>query len=312
MKNDTTIVIDKDRLEVMITRRFEAPRMMLWAAMTDPVLIPCWWGPRELTTTVEKLDLKPDGEWRFIQKDASGKEFGFHGVTKSIVPLERIVQTFNFEGIPPGHEVVQTMMLKDGDGDTTELTQIAQYKTLDDLEGMIQSGMESGMRESMDRLAELTNPKKELTLVRVFDAPRELVWKAWTDPKLMAEWWGPTGFSNPLCEVDARPGGAIRIEMKPPGGPSSPMGGIFKEVVPPERLVFTATAFFDEKGENPGLENLNTITFEEAGKGKTKVTLKVTVLKFMPAFKAPLSGMEMGWRQSFEKLAVLVTSRREG
>ena len=85
---------------------------------------------------------------------------------------------------------------------------------------------------------------KELTLTRVFDAPRERVWDAWTDPKLLAQWWGPQGFTSPVCEVDARPGGALLIHMSGMGM-LAPMTGIFKEVVKPERLVFTNNAFFE-------------------------------------------------------------------
>src|SRR4051794_38475868 len=87
-----------------------------------------------------------------------------------------------------------------------------------------------------------------LTLTRVFDAPRDLVWKAWTDPKQMAKWWGPHMFTNPVCEMDVKQGGAIRIHMQGPEGPAMPMGGTFLEVVPPEKLVFSTNAFPDEKG----------------------------------------------------------------
>ena len=88
--------------------------------------------------------------------------------------------------------------------------------------------------------------KRELTLTRVFDAPRELVWKMWTEPKHMAQWWGPKGFSNPVCELDVRPGGRIWIVMRGPKGSdfdnNFPMSGTFREVVPNSRLVFMAVA----------------------------------------------------------------------
>ncbi len=154
---------------------------------------------------------------------------------------------------------------------------------------------------------------RELTLVRVFDAPRDLVFQAWTDPALLAQWWGPDGVTNPVCELDSRPQGAFHIvmlagdslgELK---GSRWPTRGVFLEVLPPERLVFTATAFFDEHGKNPQLENLNTVTFEDLG-GKTRVTLHVVVRKASPAMEAPLSGMPIGWSQSLGRLATLLTS----
>ena len=82
----------------------------------------------------------------------------------------------------------------------------------------------------------------ELVLTRVFDAPRELVFKAWTDAKRVAQWWGPHQFTNPVCELDARPGGAIRIHMRGPDGTVYPMTGVYQEVVEPERIVFTSAA----------------------------------------------------------------------
>ena len=122
-----------------------------------------------------------------------------------------------------------------------------------------------------------SNPKRssvtdELVLTRTFDAPRELVFQAWTNPKRLAEWWGPKGFTNPVCEVDVRPGGAIRIDMTGPDGTVYPMGGTFREVVPTERLVFSATAIGGE------LETLTTAIFEEAGR-KTKLTMTAIVGK---------------------------------
>jgi uncharacterized protein YndB with AHSA1/START domain len=86
---------------------------------------------------------------------------------------------------------------------------------------------------------------QELRLTRILGAPRGLVFKAWTDPEQVARWWGPRGFTNPVCELDARVGGLIRIDMRGPNGAIYPMKGLFHEVVEPERLVFTGTALED-------------------------------------------------------------------
>lgn len=103
---------------------------------------------------------------------------------------------------------------------------------------------------------------KELILTRILGAPRGLAFKVWTDAKHLAEWWGPRKFTNPVCEIDARPGGLIRIDMRGPDGMIYPMKGVFHEVVEPERLVFTSTALRDEQG-HPLFEILNTVTFED-------------------------------------------------
>ncbi len=142
---------------------------------------------------------------------------------------------------------------------------------------------------------------KELTLSRVFDAPRQQVWKAWTDPKLLAQWWGPQGFTNPVCEVDARPGGVILIHMSG-FGMLAPMAGIFKEVVEPERLVFTNNAYFEVPPVTPVIEGITTVTFTEVG-GKTKVTVHNGVLRAAPSATQALAGMEPGWTQTLDKLA---------
>lgn len=141
--------------------------------------------------------------------------------------------------------------------------------------------------------------KLDLVITRVFDAPRELVFKAWTDPKHVAQWWGPHGFTNPVCELDVRPGGAIRIHMRGPDGTIYPMTGVYQEIVEPERLVFTSAAL-DEKG-NSLFEVLNTMSFAERG-GKTTLTLHARVVKTTAKAAPYLEGMSEGWKQSIERL----------
>jgi len=145
-------------------------------------------------------------------------------------------------------------------------------------------------------------------LTRIFNAPRALVWKAWTDPKLVAEWWGPQEFTNPRCEWDARPGGKILVHMHGPKGSifdfDMPMNGVFHEVVSPRKLVFTSRALQDANG-NDQLETLVTISLDEIG-GKTKLTLHVIVIKSSTAVAGAFAGMEQGWSQSFEKLIDLL------
>jgi uncharacterized protein YndB with AHSA1/START domain len=146
----------------------------------------------------------------------------------------------------------------------------------------------------------MANEDQELVLTRMFDAPRELVFKAWTDPKCVAQWWRPRGFTNPVCELDVRPGGAIRIHMRGPDGTVYPMTGVYQEVVEPERIVFTS-APLDAEG-NALFELLTTVTFAEQG-GKTKQILRARVIKRTAQAAQYLKGMEAGWTQSLEHLA---------
>jgi uncharacterized protein YndB with AHSA1/START domain len=145
---------------------------------------------------------------------------------------------------------------------------------------------------------------RELEMTRVFDAPRKVVFAAWTDPKQVAQWWGPKGFTNPVCELDARPGGAILIHMRAPDGTVYPMSGVYKEIVPPDKIVFTATPL--DKDGKAMFENLNTVIFSEH-EGKTTVTLRVKVVKSSAAAEQHLAGMEMGWGMSLDRLGAFVT-----
>jgi uncharacterized protein YndB with AHSA1/START domain len=148
--------------------------------------------------------------------------------------------------------------------------------------------------------------ERELTITRVFDAPRALVFKAWTDAAQLAKWWGPQGFTNPVCEIDARVGGALRIHMRSPDGSVYPMRGEIREIVAPERLVFTNIAL-DEAG-NHLLEGLTTVTFADEG-GKTRLTLHTRASAVADKAIMYLQGMEMGWTQSIDKLQALLTPR---
>lgn len=145
-----------------------------------------------------------------------------------------------------------------------------------------------------------------LVITRVFAAPRELVFAAWTDPKHIAQWWGPHGFTVPHCELDLQPGGAMIIHMRAPDGSLTPMKGLFHEIVPPERLVFSSRAFEDQAG-NPQLEVLNTVTFTDLG-GHTRLTLEARVIKATPQVAEALAGMEQGWLQALDRLADLLLS----
>jgi len=158
-------------------------------------------------------------------------------------------------------------------------------------------------------MAESTSPatspqsdamEREIVITRVFDAPRELVFRAWTDPKHMEQWWGPKGFTNTVEQMDVRPGGAWRIVMHAPDGNSYPAQGVYREIVPPERLVFTNNAV--DKDGNSIIDGFTTVTFAEQD-GKTKLTLHTRGVAMVAYAANYLKGMEMGWTQSLEKLA---------
>ncbi len=148
--------------------------------------------------------------------------------------------------------------------------------------------------------------ERTVTLTRVYDAPRELVWRAWTDPARMAQWFGPRGFTASVPELDARVGGALRIVMHGPDGNDYPMKGVFREVKPPERLTFSNIAI-DNDG-NHLLEGETTVILEEQS-GKTRLTLHTYAKGLVPLAPQMLAGMEAGWSQSLDKMGELVAKR---
>lgn len=154
--NTTTVTAEPGKLEFMITREFDAPRELVFKAITNPALIPQWWGPRYFTTEVDRMDVRAGGQWRFINRDAEGNAYGFHGVYHDIVAPERIIDTFEFEGLPEsGHVSLETMRLEELPGGRTKLTVQSVFQSVADRDGTLQSGMESGVKETYDRLEEL-------------------------------------------------------------------------------------------------------------------------------------------------------------
>jgi uncharacterized protein YndB with AHSA1/START domain len=150
----TTKVTKPSDREVRSERTFDAPRDRVWAAYTDPELIPQWWGRANETTTVDKMDLRPGGEWRFVDGDPDSGEKAFKGTYREVTPPGRIVQTFCWETMPD-HVLVETVTFEDLGDDRTKVTSTSLFDTRQERDGMLQSGMETPQTDSTDRLAEL-------------------------------------------------------------------------------------------------------------------------------------------------------------
>jgi uncharacterized protein YndB with AHSA1/START domain len=158
MNGKSTLTLPSDR-EIVMSRVFDAPRELLFKAHTDPKIIPQWWGLRSTTTVVEKFDLRPGGLWRYVQRDENGNEFGFSGEFREIAPPERLVQTFEWDGMP-GHVIVESLVLEDLGGGKTRMTNTSTFDSKEDRDGMLASGMEEGAHESWDQLAEFLERQK--------------------------------------------------------------------------------------------------------------------------------------------------------
>jgi uncharacterized protein YndB with AHSA1/START domain len=146
-------VIEPGKQEIVMKRTFDAPRDLVFRTITDPDLIPRWWGPRYLTTTVDEMDVRPGGRWRYVQRAPDGQEHAFRGVYHDITAPDGFVCTFEYEGVP-GHVLLETVTLEEVDGKTT-MTEQSVFQSVADRDGMVAAGMESGAVEMMDRLEEL-------------------------------------------------------------------------------------------------------------------------------------------------------------
>jgi uncharacterized protein YndB with AHSA1/START domain len=156
--NALTVTTPSDR-EIVMTRVFEAPRDLVFEAHSSCEHLSRWWGPRRYEVIGCEVDFRPGGAWRVVHRGPEGEEYGFHGEYREIVRPERIVWTFEFEGAP-GSVSVETMTLEEHDGKTT-FTSTSVFSSVEERDGMLESGMESGAAETMDRLDEYLEILKE-------------------------------------------------------------------------------------------------------------------------------------------------------
>jgi uncharacterized protein YndB with AHSA1/START domain len=153
------IIAEPGKMEVYVTSTFDAPRELVFRAYTDPALVTQWWGPRYLTTTIDKFEPRSGGSWRFVQRDPDGNEYAFHGVYHEVAAPERIIQTFEWEGMP-GHVTLETATFEDVGGKTRVVAQSV-FQSFEDRDGMVASGMEVGVNEGYEQLVEVLAALKQ-------------------------------------------------------------------------------------------------------------------------------------------------------
>jgi uncharacterized protein YndB with AHSA1/START domain len=146
-----TVSTPTDR-EIHIERVFDAPRDLVWRAFTEPDLVKQWWG-RGNQLVIEKMEVKRGGHWRFVEHSAEGVH-GFEGRYREVTPKDRIVQTFEWDGMP-GHTVLETVVFEDLGNGRTKVVNTSLFFTSDERDGMLSSGMEQGLNESYQALDRL-------------------------------------------------------------------------------------------------------------------------------------------------------------
>jgi uncharacterized protein YndB with AHSA1/START domain len=308
---------DTSDRELVAVRLFDAPRPLVFQAWTEPDHIANWWGPRGFTTTTYTMDVRPGGVWRLCMHGPDGRDYQNKITYLEVVPPERIV--YQHGGDEPelekaSHTVTVTF---DDECGKTRMTMRMVFPSAKAMAFIVEKyGADKGLQETVDRLGEyaasLAKPKakalkvelpsdREIRLTRVFNAPRALVYEALTRPEHLARWWGPHGTTINECEMDVRPGGAWRIKATV-HGQICPMKGVFREVLPPERLVRTSIYDVDVIRE---MESVETLTLTEHD-GKT--TLQVLVLHQSKEARDGHvgAGLEWGAGQSYDRLEELL------
>ncbi len=304
--NRSTVDMHGGEREIVITRLLDAPRELVWHAMTDAGQVVHWWGPRGFTTTIQQMDVRPGGIWQFVMHGPDGTDYPNRSVFKEVNRPERIVYAHGGgkKDAPDVHFNATWTFEALDNGDRTRLTIRMVFDSESDREMIVRDyGAIEGGEQTLERLSthlpEMGLAVRELTITRIVDAPRMLVFQAWTEPSQMAQWWGPHGFSNPVCELDVKPGGVLAYRHAIARRLEYPCNGNYLEIVRPERLVFTSRAT-DEAGRVI-LDGLTTVTFTEYG-GKTQLVLWTRMAALARHAVSMLEGMQAGWTQSLERL----------
>jgi uncharacterized protein YndB with AHSA1/START domain len=259
----------EDALDFVIARTFDAPRELVYRTWTDPVHLAKWWGPRFFTARCQ-LDVRKGGAYRFVMIGPDGGEYPMKGKYVDVVPSERIVFTVDHSESPEAwHDMVDpdrdrkkgrraletvTTVTFEAQGGKTHVTVSTRFSSEKLREAFLKVGMRAGWSSSLEKLDEHLMEDREIAASRTFDAPRDLVFRAWTDPEHLPRWWGPRGFSVTNHEIDIRPGGRWRFIMHGPDGRDYPNEMLFVSIEKPERIVldhvsgplFRMTATFTE------------------------------------------------------------------
>lgn len=319
-----TLDLDSDPAAIIGSRDFDAPRELVFLAFTDPQHLSEWWGPDGFSITTLAFDFKPGGVWRFVMHGPDGRDYQNHVTFDQIAANERIVYRHGRGDDIEPVSFTMTITLEDRGG-RTRLTWRNQFASAAERDRVIREyGAGDGLAQTLGRLGvhvadrDRSFAGQEFSITRVFDAPRELVWKAFTDPEHMKQWWGPKGSSIIASRMDLRVDGTYHGAMRDPAGQVMWAKFVYREVAEPERLVWIHS-FSDEAGgitRHPlaphwPLQLLTTVTFEVAPGRRTRLTLRWLPINATAeeraVFDAGRDSMHGGWSGTFDQLAHYLT-----
>lgn len=254
--------------EIVITRVFDAPRGRVFDAWTAPDRVGRWWGPSGFTTTTHHMDVRPGGAWRHVMHGPDGTDYPNMIVYDEVARPDRLA--YRHMGDDGAARFHTTVTFAD-DGGRTRVTLRMVFPTAADRDFAAQKfGAVEGGHQTLARLGDyMAGPEagdREVVCSRLFDAPREEVFRAFADPDRLKQWWGPEGFTNTFDRFDLRPGGAWTFVMYGPDGTDYRNERVFTEVAPPERVVL--------ENRVPPHEFRMTMTYDDRG-GRTLLTWRM-------------------------------------
>ncbi len=294
--------------EMMITRVLNAPRDLVWDVWTKPEHIKNWWGPNGFTNTIEIMDVKPEGVWKFVMHGPDGADFNNKSIYKEVVKPERIV--FEHESAPK----FRTTVTFEAQGDKTLLTWRMLFENEAQLEQVVKTfKADVGLRQNIEKLevylASDKKPDKEICITRIFDAPREMVFKAWIEPEQLVRWYAPVGATIKYPKLEPMAGGKFHSCISSDVYGDCWCIGTYLEVSFPHRIIFTIARADEhgnlltpeEAGMNEGwpIETIVKVTLVEKN-GKTELTLEQSVSEEV----AKIRGAYQSWLEMLDALAL--------
>lgn len=309
MINDLTHDVPHDvPHDITISRVIDAPLERVFDAWTNPESLAQWWGPQGFTTTTERIDVRPGGAWQYVMRGPDGTDYPNLITFDEIVRPERITYSHGETEDRPD-DFHTTVIFEDAGDGRTKLTMRSVFKSAAMREQALQYGAVQGGYQTIDKLGEfVAENRRTMFITRVFNAPVERVWRAWTDPEMVMQWWGPEHFTAPLARIDFRVGGKYLFAMRDPEGNDYYSTGEYVEIVPLRRIVYT-DSFADADGnvvspqqfglsaDFPASQEI-TLTFEDLG-GQTLLRVSSAAMPRDEFFEMARSGMST----SLDKLA---------
>ncbi len=306
---------------IHIERVYDAPVNLVWEAWTDPKQVAKWWGPRGFTITTKSKDLRPGGTWVYTMHGPDGTDYPNHTTYHEVEQHKKLVYDHGASDKNSAPMFRVTVLFTDLKGKTKmDMTMaLPSAEALQETRKIIKN---HGGNSTWDRLAEYLSEKtsgQEIFVInRTFEAPADVVFAAWTEPKKIAQWLPPTGFSMTFIRADIKPGGRSFYFMADGSGNKMYGRAEYLEIEKPKRLTYTQQ-FCDEnekEARHPAIPNLpptflTTVIFSKEGPGKTRVTITWRVhgavnRAEVEAFVKMRGGFAQGWTGSLDKLEQMV------